>query len=61
MTHPGFLTVIEDLERQLAAPMPASIRRSKERHRKKELDRARRAGITADAILAAQRRGRGLK
>ncbi len=61
MTHPGHLNVIEDLERQLAAPMPAAVRRSKERHRKKELDRARRAGYSAQAILDAQRRGRGFK
>lgn len=61
MSHPGFLTVIEDLERQLAAPMPSSVRRTKERHRKRELDRARRAGYSAEAILDAQRRGQGLK
>jgi hypothetical protein len=61
MTHPGFLNVIEDLERQLSGPMPAPIRRSKQKHQKKELDRARRAGYSAQAILDAQRRGRGLK
>jgi hypothetical protein len=61
MSHPGFLRVIEDLERQLAGPMPAPFRRLKQRHLKRELDRARRAGYQAQAILDAQRRGRSLK
>lgn len=61
MTHPGHLRMIEDLERQLSAPMPDPVRRSKKRHLQKELDRARRAGFHAQAILDAQRRGRGLK
>lgn len=61
MSHPGFLRVIEDLERQLAGPMPAPIRNLKQRHLKRELDRARRAGYQAQAILDAQRRGRSLK
>lgn len=61
MSHPGFLNVIEDLERQLAGPMPPPIRRSKQKHLQKELDRARRAGYQAQAILDAQRRGRSLK
>ena len=63
MTHPGHLGVIEDLERVLSA-MPlnqVAMKRSKERYLKIEIDRARRAGYSAQAILDAQRRGRGLK
>ncbi len=59
--HPGHLNVIQDLERQLSAPMPPSMRRAKERHLKREIESARKAGYQAQAILDAQRRGRNLR
>lgn len=60
MTHPGYLSIIQDLERQLAGPMPKAMRRAKERHLKKEIDKASRAGYSARAIVEARQRGRNL-
>jgi hypothetical protein len=61
MTHPGYLGMIQDLERQLLASMPVSVRRVKERHLNREIAKARRAGYSAQAIVDARQRGKVLE
>lgn len=58
MTHPGFLLIIQDLERQLRLPLPNAVRRVKVRHLDREIKKARRAGYSDKAIDEARSRGR---
>jgi hypothetical protein len=55
------LSLVEDFQRQLNAPMPEGIRTAKLRDLSRCVREAHRAGATADEVLDAQRKGQSLK